>query len=81
MTVKETKLSQRTHIWAHVAVIVFHILMAGMWILCTFRMSPGVAYHGWTITSYILASLMGIISLLGLIPILKKRHEILTITP
>jgi hypothetical protein len=77
-----TAISQRTHIWSHVAVIVFHIIMAGMWMLCTYQMRHSVEHKDrWYVTSYVLSGILAIIALLGLVPIVMKRNDTLTITP
>lgn len=82
-----TNLSQRTHIWSHVAVIIFHVIIASMWIVCNYQLKQAAdtadtaTFKRWYITSYVLASILGVVAILGLVPIVMKRNDTLTITP
>jgi membrane protein YdbS with pleckstrin-like domain len=79
-----TNVSQTSHVWAHVGVIAFHVIMACLWILCTYKQEMAhdpVHRKWWSWCSYSLASLLGVFALLGLIPILMKRNEQIVIQP
>ena len=71
--------SSRAYVWSHVGVILFHVILSCLWITCTYQITHVADPKPWIYTSYGLAALMCIISLLGLIPILK--YDTLTITP
>jgi len=67
-------LSRATHVWSHVAVIVFHVLLGALLVWTATRGAP----WGWKPERVYKSCgwLLLIVSLLGLIPILMDHGEI-----
>jgi hypothetical protein len=77
-------ISSRTHQWAHLAVILFHIIMASAWLFCTWFLEnerSSSHHRAIYILSYVLAALLLAISLLSITPIIKKWNTHTVITP
>jgi len=77
-------ISSKAHQWAHLAVILFHVIMASAWLFCNWFLENEKSsshHHAIYILSYVLAGLLLAISLLAITPIVKKWNTHTVITP
>ena len=70
----DKKISKKTYVWAHVATIMFHVLVGALLITLYFKDSLGSVSRKTMVL--ILGSVLVVLSLMGLIPVLRDYDEI-----
>lgn len=74
MTDKTKKITKKTYIWSHVAVILFHVLIGILLVLTYYRDKIG-SFNSKTLV-LVLGLILIFMSLGGLVPILKDYDQI-----